>query len=1180
MSLAGKNKHSCIASAAVPLRWIALILLVLSVFFLVPADCRATPPTASIISAWGYEDTAIVVTLGGTSSNGLPLYFVVDSYGEAENASPKGTLSQYSAACASDSTSASCSAITTFPATVTDPEGRIIYIPPANTNSAGVPSTLKVTPSLSYRAVEIGYPESDPEHASQQAQVAIWVESVNDPPLLIADSPSSCSWSSPTSTCYCNCNKLENQDYSTQISGGGRDIDSNSLSIEVTSVDCVFAPSLIDIGGNPVVPGTVLSGFVPGQLGNAFYFIPAEDTAAAPYCTIRYKVYDGNSYSEETWPITINVRRDPSTFTVTPSATEHGTISPDTAQTVSEGETVSFTITPDSGYGIYSLGGTCGGGTLAGDTYTTNPITADCTVSVTFRQCSDAITVGNANDSGDGSLRQAISDVCADGTITFDADYTIPLASQLTIDRSVTIDGAGHTVTLSGDSGGDGAGDVRVFYVNGGATLNLSHLTVTKGNAGADYGGGIYNNGALNVTSSTFSDNSAAFGGGIINYGALTITDGTFAGNTATYNGGGIYNVGTLNLTNSTFSGNSGISGGGIYISTGAVTVKNSIIGNSTGSNCSGTIGGSNNLADDASCGAGFTNSSSILLGTLGDYGGSTRTIPLLPGSSAIDAGDDATCAADPVNNLDQRGVERPQGTNCDIGAFESRGFTFGNVTGTPQSALLNTAFTNPLALDVTSTYGEPVNGGKVTFTPPGAGASATLIGSPATISDGAASVTASANGAVGSYNVIVSAAGVVTPVQFALTNTQPPSHTVTPFAGANGSMIPAEPQTVEEGSETSFACTADAGYHIASVSGCWGTEYTNTANGVSSHTYTTGEITADCTVTATFAVNSYSLTYSADPNGTISGSSPQTVNYGGSGTAVTAVPSTGYRFVKWSDDSTDNPRTDTNVTADISVTASFQANTPPVASADTYDVDLGQSLTVTSPGVLGNDTDANGDALSAALVSGPAHATAFSLNADGSFTYKHDGTKSGNDGFTYKAKDSWGTESAAATVTLVLHTHYSITATAGENGSISPSGAVVVNAGSSITYTFTPEAGFRVKNVTVDGISQGSIRTYTFDNINDNHEIHVQFARVSLDFLPLLLSTCTVKATVSRGHGSVDPRNQSIEDGKDATIDLIPETGYHVASITDNGKSKPIADPYVITKVTADHNVVVTFAK
>jgi uncharacterized repeat protein (TIGR02543 family) len=78
-----------------------------------------------------------------------------------------------------------------------------------------------------------------------------------------------------------------------------------------------------------------------------------------------------------------------------------------------------------------------------------------------------------------------------------------------------------------------------------------------------------------------------------------------------------------------------------------------------------------------------------------------------------------------------------------------------------------------------------------------------------------------------------------------------------------------------------------------------------------------------DTTITAVFS-NTYTLTYTAGPNGSITGDSPQTVLPGDDGSAVTAVPNTGYRFVKWSDELTDNPRTDTNVTSDIEVTAIF----------------------------------------------------------------------------------------------------------------------------------------------------------------------------------------------------------------------------------------------------------------
>jgi uncharacterized repeat protein (TIGR02543 family) len=79
-------------------------------------------------------------------------------------------------------------------------------------------------------------------------------------------------------------------------------------------------------------------------------------------------------------------------------------------------------------------------------------------------------------------------------------------------------------------------------------------------------------------------------------------------------------------------------------------------------------------------------------------------------------------------------------------------------------------------------------------------------------------------------------------------------------------------------------------------------------------------------------SVTTYSLTYTAGAGGTISGTDSQTVNSGSNGSAVTAAPNTGYHFVNWNDDSTANPRTDSSVTGNKSVTASFAINTYAVA--------------------------------------------------------------------------------------------------------------------------------------------------------------------------------------------------------------------------------------------------------
>ena len=349
--------------------------------------------------------------------------------------------------------------------------------------------------------------------------------------------------------------------------------------------------------------------------------------------------------------------------------------------------------------------------------------------------CAPAVSVANSNDSGAGTLRQALLDICTGGTIDFNpalSGASIFLASTLTITTDITVDGSAlvSPITISGDSDNNGVADVRVFIVNAGVTATLDSLIVSRGKFIGN-GGGILNNGTLTVTNSTLSNNTATNGGGIYNIGTLTVTNSTIfsnsattaaaqggglwnsggmtvenstlSGNTSSLNGGAIHNAGTLTIANSTLSGNSATTNGGGMVNSGAsavVTMINSTFsGNSAGNNggdirnnnvmnfsntimanattgvgteCfqNGSIGTNlNNLVEDASCSAALSGDPN--LGVLASNGGSSQTLALLAGSSAIDAGNAAACSATPINNLDQRGYVRPAGAQCDIGAFE-----------------------------------------------------------------------------------------------------------------------------------------------------------------------------------------------------------------------------------------------------------------------------------------------------------------------------------------------------------------------------------------------------------------------------------------------------------------------------------------------------------------------------
>lgn len=112
--------------------------------------------------------------------------------------------------------------------------------------------------------------------------------------------------------------------------------------------------------------------------------------------------------------------------------------------------------------------------------------------------CASSYTVTSAADSGAGSLRDGIATVYAGGTITFDSDYSIYLNSTLTITKAMTIDGSGHAIVLSGDSGNNGSPNVGIIAINNATNVALNYLTFTDGTA--TNGGGIFNGGGGTVT--------------------------------------------------------------------------------------------------------------------------------------------------------------------------------------------------------------------------------------------------------------------------------------------------------------------------------------------------------------------------------------------------------------------------------------------------------------------------------------------------------------------------------------------------------------------------------------------------------------------------------------------------------------------------------------------------------
>jgi hypothetical protein len=362
-----------------------------------------------------------------------------------------------------------------------------------------------------------------------------------------------------------------------------------------------------------------------------------------------------------------------------------------------------------------------------------------------------------------------------------------------------------NVTILSGDLNGDDVGftnnSENVYNVVTGATgATLDGFTITAGNANVanvfdpnGNGGGMLNNSGSSptLTNLIFSGNSTTYyGGGMLNWNSSnpTLTNVTFSGNSAGSDGGGMFNWSSSSptLTNVTFSGNSAIVGGGMYnyLSSNPTLTNVTFSGNSASTTGGGMYndGGSNPQirntifwSNTAPSGAQIYNSGSSpvvsdsvvqdgyigtniitadpVLGVLGNYGGSTQTIPLLGGSSAIDTGNDAVCPA-----TDQRGITRPVGAHCDIGSFEfvdTFAPTVETFTVTTSSNSLNIPITVFNASDNVGVTGYLIT---TSSTPPTAGAASWSGTTPTTFtvaSDGNYTLYPWAKDAAGNISVV-----------------------------------------------------------------------------------------------------------------------------------------------------------------------------------------------------------------------------------------------------------------------------------------------------------------------------------------------------------------------------------------------------------------------------------------
>ncbi|MEN6439131.1 MAG: hypothetical protein ABFD97_11175 [Syntrophobacter sp.] len=144
----------------------------------------------------------------------------------------------------------------------------------------------------------------------------------------------------------------------------------------------------------------------------------------------------------------------------------------------------------------------------------------------------------------------------------------------------------------------------------------------------------------------------------------------------------------------------------------------------------------------------------------------------------------------------------------------------------------------------------------------------------------------------------------------------------------------------------------------------------------------------------------------------------------------------------------------------------------------------------------------------------------------------------------------------------------YTISARAQAGGTISPSGNMVVNSGTSLTYTITPAANNKIADVIVDGVSVGARSSYSFANISSSHAIVAKFQPI----------TYTISAGSGYG-GSITPSgNIAVNAGASKTFSITPAYGYKISDVLVDGASTGPVTGYTISGVTNDRSIVAKF--
>ena len=358
----------------------------------------------------------------------------------------------------------------------------------------------------------------------------------------------------------------------------------------------------------------------------------------------------------------------------------------------------------------------------------------------------------------------------------------------------------------------------------------------------------------------------------------------------------------------------------------------------------------------------------------------------------------------------------------------------------------------------------------------------------------------------------------------------------------------------VDEGTSKTYVFTPNQGYHVEKIT-IDGVDLTDDAlTEAIQHGYTFANIQEEHTISVEFAINTYTITVIQLENGSISPAKDSYIY--GETAQFTISANDGYHVECLIVDgeiytNTLNEYTFTNISSDHYIFASFAPN-------EKYMVTI--------------ENSANGAIYASSQK--VEHGSSLDLNIHPDIGYKLAGLYvNGVDVIAFVNNNKYTISNIGNDLTIeaVFELQwFEITSTNGDNGIILPLGTTNANYGTSVTYTITPDPGYRIKDVKVNGVSVGAVESYTFINVGKNQTIDVEFEK----------ETFCVELNVD-GKGSVKTDNdlENIAYGETVTLTILASKGNEIFKVFVNGESVNLTNnQLIIEDVDDDMHIQVVF--